>query len=95
MAIAGLLVHALPEAVQELEEKIGCMEEMTTYGVHEEQYVVVVVEAETDHMEMTVEKIKDLDGVLTVYTTYLTVEDELAEDPDKVFAAPKGKNRKK
>ncbi len=94
MAIAGLLIHTLPETVKAVERKISNIPEMTTYGIHENQYVVVVVETEADSMEKTVEKIKDIDGVLTIYTTYLTIEDELADEPDKVFKAPRGKTRK-
>ena len=94
MAIAGLLVHTLPEYVVAVEATVKSMSEMTTYGIHEDQYVVVVVEADADHMEKTVEKINAIDGVLTIYTTYLTIEDELADEPDKVFKAPRGKTRK-
>lgn len=77
MAIAGLLVHAEARALPELERQIGAMPEMTTYGVHQDRYVVVVAEASGDEMEKRVEKIGDLEGVLTIYTTYVTVEDEL------------------
>lgn len=77
MAIAGLLVHGQAEALADLERQIGAMPEMTTYGIHQDRYVVVVAEAPGDRMEKTVEKIEDLDGVLTIYTTYVTVEDEL------------------
>ena len=91
MAIAGLLVHTLSENVKTVERKIGKMPEMTTYGIHEDQYVVVVVETEADYMEKTVDKINMIDGVLTIYTTYLTIEDELTDEPEKVFKAPRGK----
>ncbi len=77
MAIIGLLVHALKEEVTAVEKKVSQMEEMTTYGIHEDQYVVVVCETVSDHIEMVMDKIKQLDGVLTLYTTYLTIEDEM------------------
>ena len=33
-----------------------------------------------DDLEKTMNTIKELDGVLTIYTTYLTIEDEIDED---------------
>lgn len=80
MAIAGLLVHTLTKDVKDVEKAVGVIDEMTTYGIHEDQYVVVVAEAPSDQMEDAVGKIDAIDGVLTVYTTYLTVEDEVDED---------------
>ncbi len=80
MAIAGLLVHTLKDHVKDVEKAVAEMEEMTTYGIHEDQYVVVVVEAPSDKMEQAVDGLDGLEGVLTVYTTYLTVEDEMDED---------------
>ena len=77
MAIAGLLVHTLKEHLEDVEAKVSSMPEMTTYGIHQDQYVVVVAEAPSDEMEKRVDRIKDLEGVLTIYTTYVTIEDEL------------------
>ena len=80
MAIMGFLVHTLQEEVAAVEEKINAMPEMTTYGIHQGQYVVVVAEAISDKIEAVVERVKKLDGVLTIYTTYLTIEDEMDEN---------------
>ena len=80
MAISGLLVHCLKDDIHDVEEKVNLMEEMTTYGIHEDQYVVAVVESPSDTIEKVVKKIGRMDGVLTVYTTYLTIEDEIDED---------------
>ncbi|RUM37301.1 MAG: hypothetical protein DSY50_00575 [Desulfobulbus sp.] len=80
MAIMGLLVHVLKEDVETVEEKVGQMEEMTTYGIHEDQYVVVVCETVSDQIEQVMDRVKQLNGVLTIYTTYLTIEDEMDED---------------
>ena len=80
MAIMGFLVHALDEAVQDVEAAVQNMPEMTTYGIHQEHFIVTVVEAPSNKIEETVKKITELDGVLTTYTTYLTIEDEIDED---------------
>ena len=83
MAIAGLLVHTLKENLEDVERQIKSMPEMTTYGIHQDQYVVVVAEVPSEQMEKKVDLIKDLEGVLTIYTTYVTLEDELPEMDDE------------
>ena len=83
MAIAGLLVHTLKENLEDVEKQISSMPEMTTYGIHQDQYIVVVAETPSDQMETKVDRIKDIEGVLTIYTTYVTLEDELPETNDK------------
>jgi len=93
MAILGFLVHTLKEHVHEVESRIQAMPEMTTYGVYQDQYIVVVADAPSERIDGLVESIKDIDGVLTTYATYLTVEDEMDEDgnlktnltPAKIF----------
>ncbi len=79
MAIAGLLVHALKDDLEGIQLKIDAMEEMTTYGCHQDQYIVVVAEAPSGRLEKTVDRIKAIDGVLTIYTTYVTLEDEMEQ----------------
>ncbi len=80
MAISGILVHCLTDNLHDVEQKVSSMEELTTYGIHEDQYVVAVVESPSDKIEKVVKKIGGMEGVLTVYTTYLTIEDEIDED---------------
>ena len=80
MAISGILVHCLKDDLDVVEQQVSSMEELTTYGVHEDAYVVAVVESPSDTIERVVKRIGGLDGVLTVYTTYLTIEDEIDED---------------
>lgn len=80
MAITGLLVHSLIDQVAMVENGLNKLEGMTTYGIHQDQYVVVVVEAPSDRMEEVVGQIDEIEGVLSIYTTYLTVEDEIDED---------------
>ncbi|MCP4349250.1 MAG: chaperone NapD [Desulfobacterales bacterium] len=82
MAIAGLLVHTLEEHVKDVRTRIGAMPGMTIYGIHEGGiheggYIVTVAEFPSESMEDEVEKLKDIEGVLTIYTTYVTVEDEM------------------
>jgi nitrate reductase NapAB chaperone NapD len=80
MAISGILVHCLKDDLEGVEQQVSSMEELTTYGIHEDAYVVAVVESPSDTIQKVVKRIGSLDGVLTVYTTYLTIEDEIDED---------------
>ena len=77
MAIAGLLVHTLPEDLERVDAQVKRLPEMTTYGCHQDEYIVVVAEAPSEDLEERVDGIKDIDGVLTIYTTYVTLEDEM------------------
>jgi len=80
MAISGILIHCLKENINDVERQVSTMAEMTTYGVHEDQYVVAVVEAPSSSIEQVVKRTGSMEGVLTVYTTYLTIEDEIDDD---------------
>ncbi|MBM4287599.1 MAG: hypothetical protein FJ135_05550 [Deltaproteobacteria bacterium] len=82
MAIAGLLVQAGKEDLPGVEARLKELPELSTYGIHKEQYIVVVAEAPSGQLEQVVERINRLPGVLTTYTAYLTVEDELPGVPD-------------
>lgn len=80
MAISGILVHCLKDDLKVVEQQVSSMDGLTTYGVHQDAYVVAVVESPSDLIGKVVKKIGKLDGVLTVYTTYLTIEDEIDDD---------------
>jgi len=79
MAIAGLLVHCSSQKLADVEAAVGSMPEMTTYGAREDQYVITVVEAASSEMEKKVEAIEKIDGVLAIYTTFVSFEDELTD----------------
>jgi nitrate reductase NapAB chaperone NapD len=76
MAIAGLLVHTLQGEAEVVEQKIKKMNTMTSYGIHKDEFIVLVAEVHSQKIETEVKKIEGIDGVLTIYTTYVTVEDE-------------------
>jgi len=76
MAIAGLMVHTLQGAAEEVEQKIKKMDTMTSYGIHKDEFIVIVAEVHSKQITQEVKKIEEIDGVLTIYTTYVTVEDE-------------------
>jgi nitrate reductase NapAB chaperone NapD len=79
MAIAGLLVHTEKKAVEWVAAQIRDMPEMSTFGTQQEEYVIVVAEAPAGQLEKVVDRLKKIAGVLTIYITYVTVEDELPD----------------
>ena len=82
MAIAGFLVHTLTGKLSEVQAELDAMPRMTTYGAHDGQYIVLVAEAPSGELEQLVERVNAIEGVIAVYTTYVTVEDELEEDDE-------------
>lgn len=80
MAISGILIHCLGDNLTAVEAQVQTMEEITTYGVHDDAYVVAVVESPSDRIERVIKQIEKIEGVLTIYTTYLTIEDEIDDD---------------
>jgi nitrate reductase NapAB chaperone NapD len=79
MAIAGLLVHTLKDALTSVAAQIQAMPEMSTYGTQQGEYVVAVAEAPAGQLEKVVARLKEIEGVLTIYTTYVTIADELPD----------------
>lgn len=83
MAIMGFLVHMLPEETRRTEAALDLMPEITTYGIHQEVYIVAVAEAPHKEMERLIERVQALEGVLACYVTSLSLEDELPENTEE------------
>ncbi|MDR2892393.1 MAG: chaperone NapD [Deltaproteobacteria bacterium] len=79
MAILGFLVHTEPGRCAAVEQQVAAMPEMTTYGIHQDCYVVAVAEAPSSELEAALGRVGQLEGVLTCYVTGLTTEDEQEE----------------
>lgn len=75
----GFLVHALPGACPAVEAELKKMPELTTYGIHQDCYVVAVAEAPHEYMEDLLGRVNAIEHVLTSYVTSLTIEDEQPE----------------
>ena len=93
MAILGFLTHTLAGQAQAAEKALASMPELTTYGVHKGCYVVTVAEAPAEQMEALVNRVKAVAGVLAVYVTSFTNEDE--EEDASAAAAPTLSPRKR
>lgn len=77
MAIAGLLAHCEPGRAAELQAALAGWPGFTSHGAREDQYLALVLEAPAARMEALVRQLEAHPAVLTVYTTYLSVEDEV------------------
>lgn len=76
MAILGFLVHTLDGDTIKVEAALKDMPELTTYGIHQDCYVVAVAEAPQDELESLLADVRQIDGVLTCYVTSMSTEDE-------------------
>jgi nitrate reductase NapAB chaperone NapD len=76
MAILGFLTHTRAGDAQATEKALAAMPELTTYGVHKECYVVTVAEAPAEQLEALIDRVKTIEGILAVYVTSFTREDE-------------------
>lgn len=76
MAVLGFLVHTMPEASASVEAAVKLMPGLSTYGVHQQHYVVAVAEGAAEKMEDLLEEVRRIDGVLTCYVTSMSTEDE-------------------
>ncbi|MCL2789353.1 MAG: chaperone NapD [Desulfobulbus sp.] len=81
MAILGFLTHTLADHAHAAEKTLAAMPELTTYGVHKGCYVVTVAEAPAEQLEALVDRVKAVEGVLVVYVTSFTREDEELDAP--------------
>jgi nitrate reductase NapAB chaperone NapD len=76
MAILGFLTHTLTDQVHNVERALDAMPELSTYGIHKDAYVVAVADAPAAKMEAVVDRVKTVAGVIAVYVTSYTTEDE-------------------
>lgn len=79
MAILGFLAHALAAEAADVEARLAAVPGLTTYGIHKEHYIVVVADGPSAEMEALVDSVKLVEGVITVYITSYTMEDEMEE----------------
>ena len=77
MAIAGFLAQAEHGQSGRLEERLAGMPGISTFGIHRDCYIVAVAEAPGKLMENLLGQVSRLDGMLALYMTSMTIEDEL------------------
>ena len=82
MIIASMIVRTLPDKVDETILELQKLPYVTTHGVHKDDNIIVLVEAESE------EKLKDLgryinsefEHVLGTYPTFISADEDLTEE---------------
>ncbi|MBL7052699.1 MAG: chaperone NapD [Candidatus Marinimicrobia bacterium] len=81
MPIAGVLILTNIEEAQEVLVNLNTVENVTTYGIHKQNYIIAVLEGDTPKsLEILSQSITNgISGVIGVYPTYVNYEDDEAE----------------
>ena len=79
MPIAGVVVLTKAEEAMNVLEALKKFDNVTTYGVHKENNIIAVLEAEeTKSLEKISQKISsEISGILGIYPAYVNFEDEM------------------
>jgi nitrate reductase NapAB chaperone NapD len=78
MLISGVIVVTQPEKTEHVLNALQNYENVTTYGIHKDYYIIAVLEGETPkELETLTEDISTfVSGVLGVYPAYVNFEME-------------------
>lgn len=74
MLISSMIVKVVPEMAEEVVLKLNKIPNVTTYGVHKENNIIIVAEMETEEQleDLSNHITNEYDGVLNVYFTYVS-----------------------
>jgi nitrate reductase NapAB chaperone NapD len=81
MIIASMIVKVLPENIDDVVLKLNNIPNVTTYGVHKEENIIILIEADSE------DQLKDLaryinsefDGILGTYPTFIGSDEDVEE----------------
>ena len=78
MYIASMIIRVNPQKAQQIADELEELDNVTTYGVHKEENIVLVAEAlEVKELENLSRYILETyDDVIGVFPTYLTYDEE-------------------
>jgi len=78
MLIASMIVKSVPEKAEETAQLLGRIPNVTTYGVHKDNNIIVVAEAHDVKQLENLSKylLNEYDDVIGVFPTYLRWDDE-------------------
>jgi len=78
MPIGGFVVNVVPEKKEEVLKAFGAFPELTVYGHDEKGHLIVVLDTESsEEMEKLVQRLLQIEGVLSFGLAYLHGEDEV------------------
>lgn len=78
MLIAGVVIITDQQHTMQALEQIQQIENVSTYGIHKDFHIIAVFEGETPKAleNLSDDIMKNIDGVLGVYPTYINYEQE-------------------
>ncbi|MDZ7291555.1 MAG: chaperone NapD [candidate division KSB1 bacterium] len=78
MLIASMIVKVVPEKAEEVMQQLRRVPNVTTYGVHKENNLIIVAEAHDAEQLENLSKYltTEFEGVLGVFPTYVTADEE-------------------
>lgn len=81
MPIAGVLILTEPKLSDKVLVELNTVKNITTYGIHKNNHIVAVIEADSiEELERVAKLVTtDIQGVIGVYPTYVNYE-ELEEE---------------
>ena len=77
MAITSVILHCEIDKVDQVKQFVEAHDDLQVYGLHEDQYLIVVAEIPSTQLETRLEELEKSEGVLAVYTTFVNTEDEM------------------
>ncbi len=90
MAIAGVVIATQPKKTMYVVDQLNQTPQVTTYGVYNDSQIVAVFESDTAKgLEKLSNEIQEqIDGILGIYPTYVTFEDEMEEFQEESPSSP-------
>jgi nitrate reductase NapAB chaperone NapD len=83
MPIAGVVILTSKTMTDDILESLQEFNDITTYGIHKDIYIVAVLESENaEGLEKLSKDIeKKIPGILGVYPAYVNFEDQVIRNP--------------
>lgn len=88
MAITGIILHVEAKRLTAVKHAMSREQDLTVYGEHDGQYLVVVGEIPSGRLEDRIKELEEAPGVLAAYTTYVNIEDENLAEPEERLQPP-------
>ncbi len=78
MLIASMIVKVVADEAEAVQAQLQRMPNVTTYGIHKEDNIILVTEARSvEELELLSKRLThEIAGVLGVFPTYVTEEEE-------------------
>lgn len=82
MPISGILVKVEPEKAQGVLKKLQTINNVTTYGIHKENNIIIVIEGKSvEEINSIITHIQDnIEAVIGVFPAYINFEDIVEEN---------------